>query len=837
MIRFYVQKNFTILSLLYIGFLVVLSSCSATKYVPKGAYLLQKNQLFIDGDTHADLELKKMIVQRPNQKILGLPFLLYFYNIGNKDYEALYQKWLLNKPKTYRFLETVFSEKQAVRAGLVYKSFNNWFLQRGEAPVVLDDNKSRLSLEKLRTYYFNQGYFDAEVDYAVDLKLKKVAVSYNIIKNKPYYLDSIVTMIDSKVIDSIYQATIATSFLNKNDRYKNENFRKESKRLTNIFRNSGIYHFSENQIGFYEIDTTAKNHKTPVLLKITDRLSEKNGEIQKHPLKIQKIAKIDVFTDYSYDRKEDLFKDTVNYKNYTFYSHDKLKYSPKFLVNAIFIEPGQIYKDSTRNLTQKYLQRLKNFKRVKIRYSEMNEDELVASIFLTPLKKYTIGIDTEAIHSNIKQLGFSGGLSFLNRNTFKGAELFKVSFQGTVFDVSKKMGSNDKPFSSWELTTEASLEIPRFILPFKVSKITDKSKKPKTLFSIGSSFQKNIGLDKQKFTGILDYSWKSNKKTTHNIELINAQYVKNLNKNSYFKIYASEYNDLRKVQQDFFPEDLLTTTNALDFINEHSNDNFKSSHPDEYQILKNIANRNEILTTDFVIPSFSYSIIYNNQLDFKDNDYFFFRANVLTAGNLATAVSKKYYNNVKTFKEIPIAQFVKMDLEFKRFWETSFSSVLVYRSFLGIAIPYGNSSEIPFSKSYFIGGSNDIRAWRSYELGPGASNTGLEFNIGNLKFISNLEYRFKISKSINTALFLDAGNIWGISSSKLTKNDGQFSELASLKNIALGAGFGLRYDFNFFILRMDLGFKTYEPYLEEKKWFQHFNFQNSVLNIGINYPF
>ncbi|MGY8911124.1 MAG: BamA/TamA family outer membrane protein, partial [Flavobacteriales bacterium] len=164
------------------------------------------------------------------------------------------------------------------------------------------------------------------------------------------------------------------------------------------------------------------------------------------------------------------------------------------------------------------------------------------------------------------------------------------------------------------------------------------------------------------------------------------------------------------------------------------------------------------------------------------------------------------------------------------------NSVFGFRTFLGAIITYDNS-DIPFTKSYFAGGSNDIRAWQTYELGPGSRNSGLEFNIGDFKFLTSAEYRFDVVGRLKGALFVDAGNIWDISGSDFVEEDAKFTGFSSLKNIAVGSGFGARLDFNFLIIRFDVGFKTYEPYLQDSKWFKNYNFNSAVYNIGINYPF
>lgn len=844
------KKSISILTI-SLTLILLVTACDSSKYVPKGDFLLTKNivkEKRLKNKTLGSKERKEwktvklpeinnLIIQRPNQKSLGIPLQLKFYNLGNENYEETHKNWVLNHPKTSNVLKSVFSEKQTMKMGENYKSLHKWFLTKGEAPTILDINKAIASSKKLRTYFFNDGYFDSEVSFNTKLKVRKANINYFIKKNEPYSLNEIHTNIESATADSIYKRHQEFSFIRSGDRYQDKNFRKEAKRITSLYRNSGIYHFTENLIGFYDIDTSAVNRKTNVLLKIANRLSEKDGEVLTHPLKIQKITKIGVFTDYTYNTKDLTYKDTVNYNGYSFFAHEKLKYRPKALTNAIFIEPNQIYKDSTRNLTRIHLKQLKNFKLVKIRYKEINDKELSASIILTPLKKYSIGLNTEAIHSNIKQLGFSGGFSFQNRNTFKGAEIFKLSFQGAVFDLANKTSTNARPFNSWEIGADASLEFPRFILPFNTNTIIPKSMGPKSMISLGTSFQKNIGLDKQKFTGIIDFSWQSSPRKKHNIELLNAQFVKNLNTESYFNIYSSEYSKIKTIQETYFPNESLRTDNVLNFIRNNINSNFKTSNAEEYQIAKNIEKRNQILTSNYVSPSISYTYSYNSQSDYNDNEYLFFKAKIATSGNITSAITKTKTGANKTFLDIPIAQFVRSDLEFKKFWKTSSTSVLAYRSFLGIAIPYGNSDEIPFTNSYFIGGSNDIRAWKTYDLGPGSSNTGLEFNVSNFKFITSIEYRFNLTNSLKSALFIDAGNIWDITKSDLTTANEKFTGLKSFENIAIGSGFGLRYDFNFLVLRLDLAFKTYEPYLTGKRWFQNYDLDNSVLNIGINYPF
>jgi len=289
---------------------------------------------------------------------------------------------------------------------------------------------------------------------------------------------------------------------------------------------------------------------------------------------------------------------------------------------------------------------------------------LEASIYLTPLKKYSIGINTELTHSNIRQLGISGKLSFLNRNIFKGSEILKFSIQGSFLD-SKDAADNESLLNAWEIGGDVSLELPRFLLPFKADKIISKRKSPKTIFTIGTSLQKNIGLDKQRFTGIIDYNWESSTTKKHSLQLLNAQFIQNLNVSSYFDIYKSEFNDIQDIATTYFNE-TLSSTNVIDFIDTNIDTNFETTNPNEFKIAQNIKNRYNIITEDALVPSISYTFTFNNSKNYKDIDFSFFRARVVSSGNLTTLLAtKKDVNNVKTLFKTPIAQYIRTDLEYK----------------------------------------------------------------------------------------------------------------------------------------------------------------------------
>ncbi len=808
--------------------LMLMNACKSTKYVGKDEFLLTKTTIKVNSKTSIDDAINDYLAQRPNNTLLNIPIALLFHNIGNKHFDPSINKWHKEHPKGAKFFTTIFSKKQAIGFREFKYKYNQWWLKNGESPIVLNKLKTTDTETKLTEHFIQQGYFDVKVNSKTTKKNKKASILYEVTTNKPYFLGVITKHIHSPVLDSIYNLHATESILRSGDQYNYSNILEETNRLTKLFRNSGVYRFNKNTIG-YEGDSIHKIINTEIVIG--------NNDIKK-PYKVQYIKKINIYTDFSYnDSPYKTFKDSTIYKGYHFYAHEKIAYNPKLLLNAVFINPDKIYKDTDRELTRKHLRGLLNFSLVDIKYTELEDDSLEASIILKPLAKYNLGFSTELTHSNIRQLGISGKVIFSNRNAFKGAELFKFSIQGAFLD-SKEASDSESLLNAFELGADISLEIPRFVLPFNLGKVVPKRMSPKTALSLGTSLQKNIGLDKQKFNGTMSYKWFPNKKIRHTIELLNIQFIQNLNTGSYFNIYGSEYSDLQKIQLEYFPNEKLTTQNAISFINSNINTAFNLSNPIAYQTAQNIKKRRSIITEDFVIPTIAYSFNFNNSESYKDTNFSAFKAKLSLAGNLSTLLSStKNTNGLKTIFSTPIAQYVRGDFEYKKYWDLSFNTMLAFRSSLGIAIPYGNTKTMPFTKSYFVGGPNDLRAWKIYDLGPGSSKSGLEYNIGNLKFLTSLEYRFKILNSFKGAFFIDAGNIWHISNDEISVEEDTFNGVNSLKDIAVGTGFGMRYDLSFILIRIDIGFKTYEPYLDAKnKWFQNY-FKGRVINFGISYPF
>lgn len=806
-----------------------LYSCSTIKSVPENQQLLVENIIVLDSTTKNTSKLNQYLVQRPNAKALGLPLSLYFYNWGNIKGSKDVGEWAKNHPKLYGTVKSIFSEKQSISFANTFIGLNNWFLESGQAPVVINNKKTKKSILNLKTYFQNNGYFKSKIWSKKDtLTHKKGKITYYINKGKPLIIDTITTEIKSAVLDSMYTVFKKNTYL-KPEQYNNQHFVNEAERLTKLFRNNGVYHFNINSIGFYEVDTSKYN--TNVALKIKNREVEKNGVYQTEPYKIHRVKKINVFTDYSYNKKDSIPKAIESYNGINYIAYNKLRYNPKFLSQSIFIKPNQIYSDSLRDLSRLHLRGLQNFKATSIRFNELNDKDLEANIFLTPIERYTFSAETELSRSNIRNYDVSANFSILNRNTFRGAEILKLSLSGSYFNSTKGAG--------WELGSDISLEVPRFMMPFGMHKMVPKTMFPKTRFFAGTSIQKNIGLDRQNFSVGIDYKWQYNNRKSIQLDFFNTQYIRNLNVSEYFNVYNSEYNKLTAVAEAIgYTGELSTYSQITKFMVETAfNEETATNYPTEYQSNLNILNRYRIITSDFLIPVIAYTFTYNNKEDYKDQSFSYFRARIANSGNVMGLLSNQTNSlNKKTVFKIPIAQYFKTDFEYKKFWELSTTSVVGTRIFAGAIIPYGDAN-IPFSKSYFAGGSNDIRAWKTYSLGPGRRASGLEYNIGSLKLLGNIEYRFDMVGSLKGALFIDGGNIWDITNERLVDEASKFKSIKSITDVAVGAGFGIRYDLKFLVARLDVGFKAREPYLTNKRWFQNFNFSNAVYNIGINYPF
>jgi len=831
----------------------ILISCSVTKNLEDDQYFLTKNNITLNESNNTDDVIKNLIKPKPNSLFAGYPLRLQIHNIANKNPDSTFTNWLKRKPNREQHLHNFLSKKQTIKLQKAYEGINNWLKKSGEAPSLIDSSKINSSIKNLKKYLYQNGWYDIQTDYSISYNdNKKGEVNYIIKTGDPYIIDSISQQIDSRIVDSIYNLHKKNSYIRTNIQYRDQYLINERERITNIMRNSGLYTFEKESISKMDANYDSIKKTYWIDIFIDDKKVRNQDSTYREPYKIYKISEVNIFTDFNYKNKEKVITDSTTYNGHNFYSFDKLRFKPKALSDAIFIKPNSIYKDNDKTLTLTQLNNLKTFKYPSIKYiiddRDSTKTSLIANILLTPLKKFELEYNLDALHNDIQNIGLSLSTSILARNVFKGAENLELAFRGTIGASKDAADREDQFFDVREFGADLKLSFPRILFPIKTSKIIPKVMSPTTRVSFGASTQTNIGLDKTTFTGILNYSWYSSATVTNRFDLFNMQFVNNLNPGRYFEIYNNSYDKLNSIAigSGYTTESLSTPSGTTQFTNDVINNTLTPAvgaliSATQTQEIKNIEERRQRLTEDNVIFTTNYSYVKNTRSSIIDNDFSRLGIKLELAGNtistLANALGlKKNSEDRYELFTVAYSQYAKTEIDYIKYWGLSNHNTFAFRSFFGIAIPYGNSNSIPFSRSFFGGGSNDNRGWDAYSLGPGISGGRNEFNEANMKIALNGEFRYTFFGDLKGAFFIDAGNIWNVLDNE-EDPEYTFDSFKDLSELAIGSGLGFRYDFSFFILRFDIGFKTYEPYLENGKWLKNYNFKNAVYNFGINYPF
>ncbi|URC14156.1 BamA/TamA family outer membrane protein [Flavobacterium sp. B183] len=852
------KKNSTKI-IAFILIAIFICACNAVKRVPDGKNLLVKNTILVNGKSTNDETAFNQMYQKPNGTLLGYRLRLNLYNLANLNPDSTYKAKFKNNPGLYERQSKLLSAKQVDRLGqsFLYKGIHEFLKSTGEAPVIIDTAKTKKTLLRLKYYYFNSGYFKVATDYNIDsVGRKKAKINYNITTGPAYTLDTIKTKIMTPALDSLYKVNPDPSVLKSGKQYKTVDFEEEKNRLTTYFRNHGAYYFQPTYVTF-DIDTIGKKDKANVTLIVNNNNIQGRDSSRTEPFKLYKISDVNIYTDYSATNAKNKITDSTTYNNFNLYSYKKLKYRPRAITDAVFITKGSTFSDTRTTLSSRYLNNLKIFNYPSIQYTVDKRDStaqsLIANVYLTPRKKYSFGATFDVTHSNIQDFGIGASISETIRNVFNRAETLEISTRLNLGSSRDMANPNNNFFNVSEYGLDLKLNFPRILLPFGTEKIIPKRMIPSTSVAAGFSKQRNIGLDKENFTGGIAYNWSPKRGNTAKLELLNAQFVRNLNPDNYFNVYRTSYRELNNIgtiynkNEDYYnsPDDrnLSIPKGTTGFTNDVLSPNSTLVLPDQdYKDVKSIEERRIRLTENDFILATSYTFTKTTKKDLADNTFYQFKTKIESAGTLLSAISNigNFQKNDKGNYEIfnlEYSEYIKTEFDYIKHWDFGKEKVLAVRTFFGIAVPFGNSNYIPFSRSYYAGGSNDNRAWQPYSLGPGSTNAANDFNEANMKIAMSAELRFKIFGAVKGAIFADAGNIWNVLDNVIDEK-AKFSGVNDLAEIALGTGFGLRYDLSFFVIRLDMGFKTYNPAHEKgDRWFKEYNFGHSVLNFGINYPF
>ena len=576
---------------------------------------------------------------------------------------------------------------------------------------------------------------------------------------------------------------------------------------------------------------------------------------------VSKFSDVNVYVSDSLVEKNNIKPEQFEtLRKINFYNPDK-KYKNRALWTAVILREGDQYNQREIDLTRRNLTGMNNFN-VRIDPPEpINDSLLRTNIFLTPLPKYEFKVATDVHYSQLLNLGFSPSVELTTRNIFGGAENLSTSFSGIVGTTNNAKNPNTF-FNAYELSGQVALNVPRLLVPFKYYKFIPKRYTPTSSIVLGASIQNNIGLGRIVINTGLNYNAAVNDIITHRLTLFNTQFNFTRNKSNYYELFEKDrfykdnmfgayfaqnwdaYNQYTsgKISEDEVSKMIMRDTAFQDLIGAKTNPIFTNFQ-------QSLLNK-ERQTQDVVINSFIYNFIYNEigNKAFPNPSYLSFKFE--TAGNFLSLVDKSFKsfttgiageNTEKGLFGVPYAQFMKFDIDARKYFSFSNSRrTLVFRQFIGVGIPYGNSHVMPYMRSYFNGGSSDIRAWLAFEgLGPAdiqADKNVRAYMMDNVKLTTNIEYRFPLSKIVEGAIFTDAGNIWSLKDTGLG-DEFKFSQF--YKQLGIGSGFGFRFNIAYVTLRLDLAYKIYDPNMPQgDRWnFKRIKPLQPTFNFAFGYPF
>ncbi len=830
-----------------------------TKHLTEDQLLIMDQSLIVDNQMIKNPSSIDLSLTSPNKRFLNIPLGLHLYNLASTNSDKKFESWLNKRPKRLNNIHKLISPKQVETIKNYKSSFNNWLKNAGEPPKLIDSLSLEYTKGEIRAYYTNSGFLDAEVSYKIrPTDTSKASLDFIVNTHDQYFLDTIDYQSISSELDTLLKRSSNLSLIHKGDPLRFSDLQAERSRIVHYLRNHGVYNYQQNSIRF-ELGIDSLNHELYLPLKIDvggfQKRASNFSDYLLEPYVPYKIGRINIYinrVDSDIEKSEDF--NSIQYEDFTIYFRGKLKYRPSTLTRGIEIKLDSLYRDVARNETLRYYTSLENFKYPRIDFSPdpNQEKSLISSINLTPKDRFRLGIEFDLSTSQVQDFGIGSVVSFEVRNVFRSAEILRLSFDNTIGASNDIPTPSDDFFNLYEVGANLSMEIPRIFFPIRFNRLIPPKMLPQTNILFGTSIQRNIGLDKQFYDAVYAFQWNLNSNTNIHFSLIDFEYVNNQNIDNFFNVYTNTYQRVNTIAKSYdnFSEyknqggDLEIPQGVLGFLNTSTNPSMASFFRDNhFRVLNNLKERYDRLVSNNMILGSSFNINYSTQENFADERFFQIRGSLDWAGTILNdLILRNSQNSINErgkyqWGGVEPSQFIKIELDIVKRWSLGSRQVLALRLFNGIAIPFGNSNNIPFAESYFAGGTNDNRAWEVYSLGPGTNQTQQELNEANFKLFSSLEYRYPLLGNLHGAFFLDAGNIWN-ALDDVDDPSLRFDGISDLSELALGIGLGLRYDFQFFVLRLDTGFKAHNPAKDVgQRWWSGLSLNQAVFNIGINYPF
>ena len=759
----------------------LMPACNLTKHVPQDKYLLDNVDIKIadKNDKINKTDLSSYLRQTPNHSVLG----------GLK-----LQLWFYN-------LSGHDSTKWA----------NKWIQRVGTPPVIYNQDLTDASVHQLQTALVNRGFMNSTVsfDTIVNKDKRKINVTYNITLNEPHYISSISYNIPNDTLRTLILADSANFAIKPGALFDRNNLDMERQRITELLRQNGYYAFNKEYITF-TADTAAGEKDVNITLNtMPPYKNDKLPYYTKHePFFIRNVTFV---TNYdplvTHDTGRYEAKDTVEFHNLSIL-YDEHYIRPSVIEECNFVTPGEMYNSSEIDKTYQALGRLGILKFINAEVVPIGHIDgkiwVDAYFLLTKGKSQTVSLSLEGTNSE-GDLGFGIGASYDHRNIAKGSEelsvKFRASYESLSGDLSGLINDNYSEYAG-----DIGITFPKFKFPF-----LKKSFKQKILASTEFLTSFNYQ-ERPEYTRVIagigwKYHWaekKNSVRTRHTYNLLDISYV-------------------------YLPD------SRSDFLEDITNPLLRYSYEDHF------------------IMRMGYSYYHSNKRQaspiassFQRNVYTI-RAAAETAGNLLYGISNltKQAKEDDTYKifGISYSQYVKFDADYSLTHSFNPRNSIAFHIGAGAAIPYGNSTMLPFEKRFYSGGANSVRGWGVRTLGPGSfdgsnSVNNFIYQCGDIRLDINLEYRAKLFWVLELGVFLDAGNIWTIRDYE-NQPGGVFKINEFYKQIALAYGLGLRLDFTYFLLRFDLGMKAHNPAMNQEPWpLLHPNWsRDATFHFSVGYPF
>ena len=755
---------------------VAMSSCNINRFVPEGKYLVKKNNIVIE-------EKKTKISKSGLSSYITL-----------KPYKDAFQT---NIPTWFYYKSEQRPDSK------IWAWMNKTF---GKTPVYYDVKDANNSSTQMMRYLDNVGYFHSKVKHTVKTRRKKATVTYHVYPTKPYHVNKFNYVINDSLVKS-YIMRDSAKFEPKEGEIYNAYFLDDQREIiTERMKNSGYFFFSRDDI-YFEVDSNFMNHS----MEVTMRLKENKLSNKKYY-----IRDISVYPNFSVFRMGEKPTDSVKLavevgmrkrKNiWDFYYFGKPEVTPQTFRQSIHIIEGLPYNLRSITSTYRALGNFKLFRNINIEFDTVSGTQdslnlLDCRITMQQNDQHSFTVQTEGTNSE-GDLGIKGSFSYSNKNIFHGAETFQLSLKGGL-EAQKLIGteateSGKDVFNTWEFGLTASVIFPRFLGPFS-SLTFARDYQPTTTVSLGYNTQTRYYYSRYITTASYGYDWKKNYRLGQTLTPFYLNSVKIANINPVFQAYLDEETSQRKKAQ--YTSHLLFGTR--------------------------------------------YSLTYNTQRFNQTGSFFYIRADFETSGNLLSLFNKtklitENENGYHEIFGIRYAQYVRSSFDLRQHLDLGNDNWFVFRQFVGIGLPYGNSQDMPFERSFYGGGANGLRGWLYRTLGPGAYvpvSEDIE-KTGDLQLELNAEFRFPLYNIVNGAVFVDAGNVWTYHPNESMPNS-EFRFDSFYKQFALDAGVGIRLDVSFLILRFDIAYAMRNPYINTETG-SHWRFgqgNNFRLQAGIGYPF